>query len=327
MTKIIAMVGDSHTWGQGVGVEYHYNPGVCGGDQRMVPFGFPAYVNLLRHAVNLSTGSSAVDYYGEELGKLAEEMPDDFAYFSSRPLELREKFSCVRIFFRAGTTDSAVEIYIDGVHTETVELPAEEQVLNRCLKAHFFRTEDGDHTLRLVPVNGAKIGVHRIECYSGEYAVINCGVGSCPARRYADEWYGRYVTPLEPWMIVFEGSTINDWLTRETTAEYADALRYLLAKMRASTDRILWHTVAPISGYQKTTDDAEPYDAYIDAMLRTAAEENLPLVDSNRAMHDAMKKVPKEWHARMLFHDDWHPNGTGHYIYAKTIFEELKKYL
>ena len=327
MTKIISVTGDSHTWGQGVGGEYSFNPGVCGGDLRMIPFISPAYVNLLRHAVNLYTGSSASEYYGEKLAELCEEAPDDFAYFSSKPLELRDQFSCLRIFFRAGTVDSAVQVYIDDIPVETVYLPAEDQALNRCIKAHFLRAEDSMHTLKLVPQDGAKIGIHRIECYSGEYAVINCGVGSCPARRYADQWYDKYVSPLEPWMIIYEGATINDWLTRETPAEYADALRYILARMRGNTERILWNTVAPIGGEQKTSEDAEPYDAYIDAMRRTAEEENIPLVDTNRVMHDAMKNVPEAWHARLLFHDDWHPNGTGHYLYANSIFEELKKYL
>lgn len=327
MTKIISVIGDSHTWGEGVGAEYSYNPGVCCGDLRMIPFNNPAYVNLLRHAVNLYTDSSASDYFGKKLLELCEEVPDDFGYFSSRPLVLHETFSCVRIFFRAGTKDSDVQVYIDDVLTETVHLPAEEQEINRCIFAHFFRTEEGSHVLKLVPVDGARIGIHRIECYRGEYAVINCGVGSCPAKRYADHWYDRYVTPLDPWMIVFEGCTINDWLTRETSAEYSDALRCILARMRGNTDRILWNTVAPIGGEQKTSEDAEPYDVYIDAMRRTAAEENIPLIDTNRLIHDAMQNVPEEWRMKMMFHDNWHPNGAGHYIYAEAIFSELKKYL
>lgn len=55
--KIIAMLGDSHTWGEGVGAEVALHPGVVGGDLRMTPFIYPGYVNLLRERVNAATGS------------------------------------------------------------------------------------------------------------------------------------------------------------------------------------------------------------------------------------------------------------------------------
>lgn len=326
MTKIISVIGDSHTWGEGVGGEYSFNPSVCPGELRMLPFGNPGYVNLLRHAVNLSTGSSAKEYCGKKLHALCEEAPDDFGYF--RTLVLDETFSCLRIFFRLGTADASVQVYIDDELTDTVFLGAEEQTMNRCIKAYFCRArDDGKHTLRLVGADGAKIGVHRIECYSGPYAVINCGVGSCPVTRYTNECFERYAAPLDPWMIVFEGCTINDWLTRETTDEYAAALRRLLALMRNYTDKIVWHTVSPICGEQKTSEDAQPYDAYIETMRQVARENSLPLVDCNRLMKEALTSVNPDRHAQMLFHDRWHPNGTGHYLYAESIFEVIGKML
>ena len=327
MTKIISVIGDSHTWGQGVGGDYHFNPGCCIGDLRMLPFGYPGYVNLLRHAVNLLTGSEAVEYFGKKLHALCEEAPDDFGYFSANPLVIEEKFSCLRILLRAADCETAVQVYIDDVLTDTVVLAPAVQECNACVKIHTCHAEDGKHTLRLVPVNGAKIGIYRIECYSGPYAVVNCAVGACAVGRYVEQYYDTYVTPLNPWMIVFEGCTINDWLTRETPAEYADVLRVILNRMRQTTENILWHTVSPIGGEQKTTPDAEPYDAYIDAMRRVAEEEKIPLVDSNQVMKDTMQPVRKDWWPQMMFHDDWHPNGTGHYLYAESIFEELRKML
>ena len=145
MTKIISVIGDSHTWGQGVGADYPFRPGVCAGDLRMIPFKNPGYVNLLRHAVNLRTGSGAEEYFGPRLHALCEEAEDDYGYFAATPLELEETFSCVRIYFRSGSADTSVEVYLDDKLAETVFLPAEEPVSNRCIQARFYRTEEKKH--------------------------------------------------------------------------------------------------------------------------------------------------------------------------------------
>lgn len=322
--KIIAVVGDSHTWGEGVGAEYSFDPPCCGGELRMLPFGFPLYVNLLRNAVDLSTGSGVSEYYGPALHALCGGAEGDFGVITDKPLILSESFGFCRIFFRTAEKDTAVNLTLDGI-TRRIALPGTVQETNQCIRlVNVFPESDGVHTLSIAGENGADVKIHRIECYTGEYAVVNCGVGSCPVGKYLSDYYDTYVEELHPEGILFEGCTINDWLTCETPEEYREILLKMLRRMKKTTPNVLCHTVFPIAGNQFC---AAPYQEYVDTMRKAAYEEGIPCVDSNRQMAELLAAVPEERKIAFLYHDIWHPNGTGHYLYAQQIFPVLQEVL
>lgn len=193
--------------------------------------------------------------------------------------------------------------------------------------AHVF-PKKGETARRLTVRCGADSHayIYRIELYRGEYALVNCGIGSCPTGKFADQYFDRYVTPLSPYVILFEGCTINDWLCTQSSVHYAAHLRRMLAAQRDLTSRVLWHTVTPILGSQ-ISGQGGVYADYVNAMRSVAAETGVPLADCNAEMEAILSAMPEEARAPYFYHDPWHPNGEGHRLYAEAVYPRLKKLL
>ena len=112
--KIIAMLGDSHTWGEGVGADYGLVPPAQCSDLRMLPFGFPSYVNLIRDAYSLMTDSHAEEYYAEKLTDLCEIADGQFGIVNKKSLVIEENFLLCRIFLKAQNEKACAKITVDG---------------------------------------------------------------------------------------------------------------------------------------------------------------------------------------------------------------------
>ena len=137
--------------------------------------------------------------------------------------------------------------------------------------------------------------------------------------RYTDEYFPRYVEPLKPYAIIFEGCTINDWLLTPSATQYAANLRRMLTAQRDLTPRILWHTVIPVAGSQ-VSGQGTVYADYVNAERSVAGEAGVPLVDCNVVMERRLAALPEEERVPRFYHDPWHPNGEGHRLYAEEIF-------
>ena len=329
--KVIAFLGDSHTWGQGVGAEYSMK--VCGGDLRMLSFENPSYVNLIRMAYALKTDSLAAEYYGKKLFEHCDASEDDMGVLDGSELRIRKRFALCRIFCCASQIDNEVKLSVDGKEN-VFTLKAEESVHNKDIKSFVLHVEDGFHTLGIRAVHRLKI--YRIEFYSGEYAIINCGIGSCPVSKYLNVYYDDYIRALHPFGVVFEGCTINNWLTFETKEEYSREISDTIKRMTDDNIRILGHTVFPIGSAENVMDVpwvntegitvADNYSDYVKVMKDVLVEKQIPCVDCNALMKAMLAEIPEEKRAKFLYHDAWHPNTTGHFIYAKMLMEKMFAY-
>lgn len=286
--NIIVMTGDSHTWGQGVGGESHFNPGVVGGDLRLMPFGYPNYVNLVRKSINSMTGSSCGELEGDVR-------------------RLKQKAELFRVELHAQASDAMAEIYLDGELCTAAGVPFTRP--DNAYKVVPVLCGSGEHEIEIRPLTD-NISVYRIEYYSGGYAVVNSGVGSCPVRRYLDEYWNDYVLGYKPYIAVHEGNTINDWLTRETPEQYYELLKELTLKTRESGIISVMHTTAPIGGNQAEPFNAREYNEFIEQARKLAD------IDTNALMAG----IPSD----ELFSDNWHVNQLGHRIYAENIVKYLE---
>ncbi len=325
--KIISVIGDSHTWGQGVGTEAYLEPSAQSGDLRMLPFGFPAYVNLIRDAFNIKYGSSQKEYYFKGLEPLCDRMDGQFGVLKDKKIVLKEKFGLVRIFMKWGSEHTGIKMKVDGIDlggSESFEIK-ENIGFNSNIKLWNLSLPDDLHELEIEAKDGTKLKIFRIELYTGEYAVVNCGIGSCNTEKYLKEYFTHYVSELDPHAVIFEGNTINDWLKGESTEIYRKDLINLINDIRLYTDKIIMHTPMPIGGSPYCKENGELYDEYIETMKSVAEELNIPLADTYGVMKKLIADVPEDRLDAFFFADKWHPNGTGHYVYAREILKLADK--
>lgn len=321
--RVIAVMGDSHTWGEGVGAEYGFVPPVVGADKRMNSFTYPAYVNLLRDAVNLRTGSTASEWTGERLFSLCASVSRGCgAVTPDAPLTISSPFRLCRVFLCAGKTPVDVTFSINGKAEKVISGAAsEDPSFAVCVFPVSLFAEEGRELS--LSVTGGEVLIHRVELYDGPYAVVNAGIGSCPVGAYLDRFFDTYIAALRPYALLFEGCTINDWLTGGTTADYAARLTEAAARLRALTPRVMAHSVFPVAGAQVFGVSAAPYPEFVQTMKDTLTGLGMPFCDTYAVFLDELSRVPEARRGQFLYHDPWHPNGTGHYIYAREILPML----
>ena len=329
--KIIPVIGDSHTWGEGVGAERSFDPAVCCGDLRPLPFTPPFYVNLLRDTLNRETGSSCSEFEGESLLSLCEGREGSFGLIREKPLILEQPFDLARVFFFATSEEAIVKLTAtspSGKSTITETLFSDTTLMSAAVKVAHIMPKRGETADRLTVTcdEDCHTYIYRIELYRGEYALVNCGIGSCPAKKFVEQYFERYITPLSPYAILFEGCTINDWLCTPSDLKYAAHLRRMLSAQRDLTSRVLWHTVTPIGGSQISR-QGTVYTDYVNTMRSVASEAGVTLVDCNAEMAAVLAPMSEDDQNTYFYHDPWHPNGEGHRLYAESIWPRLRALL
>ena len=329
--KIIPVIGDSHTWGEGVGAERCFQPPVCCGDLRPLSFTPPCYVNLLRDRLNRETGSSCSEYEGEALLSLCEGREGSFGLLREKPLILEQPFDLARVFFYATSEEAEVRLTASspaGEHTVTETLFSDTSLMSAAVRVAHVLPKKGEtaHRLTVACDGDCHTYICRIELYRGPYALVNCGIGSCPVKKFVEQYFDRYVTPLSPYAILFEGCTINDWLCTPSDLKYAAHLRRMLSAQRNLTSRVLWHTVTPIGGSQ-ISGQGTTYNDYVNTMRSVAAEADVPLVDCNAEMTAILAPMAEDERNAYFYHDPWHPNGEGHRLYAESVWPRLRALL
>ncbi len=297
--KTIICTGDSHTWGQGIpGLESTFSPPVAVGDLRLVSFKYDSYVNLLRHMVNQKVVGSAQEVEG---GLLCSKV----------------NAKLIRIQLLSSQAASAAAIYIDGALQREVSL---KKGIYHTLS--IFCDKDGEHELEIHTEWGA-VSLYRIELYSGDAAVVNCGIGSCPTFKFYTDYWDTYVTELRPSVVVLEPHTINDWLAGDPPSVHNKRLKSMVEKLRAADCDVVMLTVSPILGSQDIPFNKVAYNLYVEEGRRVANECGISICDANAVMTRRMEGLTEDESRSLLFNDNWHVNELGHRIYAESAYDTL----
>lgn len=322
--KVIVCTGDSHTWGQGaLGAVESIKTVECG-ERRPIPFSIPSYVNEIRKAVEEKTNSGSFEITYNEMKEQNRETfgLDCIVVNEDNPYEFSAEGEVFALFYYAEKEGQGVKILCDGKEV-AVHKPTRfgtKLSYNRVV----FKASKGEHKITVLPLQ-SECYIHRIEGYFGDYAVINSGIGSCPASRYLDEFWDECITVLDPKFAIVEPHTINDWLSRKTPKEYYDTLIEYFTRLKNKSVQMLMLTVAPIYG-----PTAEPHGDYdfseYSEMAKKAAEDfGVPMADSNAVLVKETEGLSEEEKFALTADDNWHPNTHGHAVYAKMAMELTEK--
>ena len=146
--RIIPVIGDSHTWGEGVGAERRFRPPVCCGDLRPLPFTPPCYVNLLRDELNRKTGSACKEF----------EWPEGFSAEAGAPLVISEAFSLARVFFIAEAEEAEAELSAEGCEPVSLPLQSDTDTYNTRMRvAHLIAPAGEAPVLTVSCPDGSRI--------------------------------------------------------------------------------------------------------------------------------------------------------------------------
>lgn len=318
----ILCTGDSHTWGQGVsGIMEEFEPTVVAGDLRLASFKSKGYVNLLRNALEKMTGSYSEEWSGQEIAdRYHTKFCRPCAVIENENIEFRFKGSMLRLEFRRDNCLAIPEIIIDRVAKDMPELlPAQGENDYRLFT---FLVEEGEHTVTIQAKQGILL-LYKVESYGGTCAVINSGVGSCPAGRYLEEYWQDHVAEVRPDVVIAEAHTINDWLTGETLKEYRSNLTSLLEKCKSLGAQVVLLTVSPILGEQSLPGVLTKYCEYVEMSRLAAGDAGIKICDANAIMKLCLDGLGEKAASDYLFDDNWHPNERGHALYAELIRQAI----
>lgn len=309
MIKKICMAGDSHTWGEGAAdyVFKKFSIPVCAGEKRLLPFSVPSFPTLLRNYINKKSGSEAAELSGSDISRKYKIKNISECACVCGELCIDAEFDFARVELMRGSSEC--EIFCDEVMSfkYNADKSDEYEVLNIMPKKRASN-------LRIKSSNAM---VYRVEFYKGKYAVLNCGIGSCPSFRYTEEYLDKYVLSVKPSVVLTEIFTVNDWLSQNTPAECEKSLVNFGERVILGGAKLAFSSVIPILGNQ-INEIGINYAEYIHAGERAAHALNVPYADVYRAFSKEYDETSKDSY---YGGDCWHPGARGHEIY----FKEIKK--
>lgn len=332
--KIILCTGDSHTCGTGVervkpasllemeDISYH----IFGtGTSRNDDFSMPNYVNLLRRYITEHTDSRASVADGASLAAESGYPVCHGAVLLEGPLSMEHSSDLLSVCFVEHGEEAEVGIYLDGVlyKKETLYTPSPR------FNDWSFRSVPvfaaGSKEIRIVPLRG-RVYISHIQQASGEYAVINSGVGSTSSRRYLEECFPYCVEAFRPDLIIAEAHTINDWLRMESPEEHHASLEALVRSMQTVCKKIVLMTVSPILGDQKSPTNGIEYNDFVAASRKVGAQDGVIVVDANRAIERALNAAGEN-DRPSFYANNWHVNEKGHRMYADCLIRTLEEHI
>lgn len=308
MIRVICVAGDSHAWGQGAADEVFQNfeiP-VCEGEKRLLPFSVPSFPSLLRNYINKNSGSEAIELSGTEISKqYGLDQKSECACVCGE-LCINEPFDFARIELKKGSQDAEILCDAEVIQTFRADCCDDYEVINVMPK----------HSGNRLVIRSSNALLYRVELYRGQYAVVNCGIGSCPSLRYTTDYLDKYVLQANPYMVITEIFTVNDWITCKSARECEQNLLKFGKRIIEHGAKLAFTSVVPILGKQENTFGAD-YSEYIQAGSRAAKLLNVPYADTYHAFSKEYADNPQTSH----YGDAWHPGPRGHEIY----FKEIKK--
>ncbi len=314
--QVIVCTGDSHTWGQGAAGAVESIGPVVAGDRRHLPFSVPCYVNQLRRWVEAKTGSFSFEFSAAALAQRCGGQLQNGCAASTQqqPLVFTAEGELFCVYYYAGTAADGIRVVCDGAAVAKAP-PARfgtELAYNRLV----FAASAGRHTIAVYPTGQAAL-LYRLEGYGGPFAVVNSGIGSCPADRYVQLHWAECVTDLHPAIAVVEPHTINDWLTGKTPQQYYRDLVQYFSLLQADNVRTVMLTVAPIFG--ATGQPHSPFDfaEYAQMAKQAAADAAVPTADTHAILRAEINGLAADAAFSHIADDNWHPNTHGHAVYAE----------
>lgn len=318
----IVCTGDSHTWGQGAdGVVASFDPPVCAGDLRPVPFRFPCYVNQLRALIEAQTPSFSKEWQDETLSKaLACPLQHGLVTVSQPTASLDFEGELLRLVVKPIQKEATLTVRVDATEHRFSVFGANTE--NDYRLFHIF-CPAGKHTLQLTV--DSSFALQRMEAYGGEYCVLNGGVGSMPTFAYEAQWFDSHVAAAKPDMILAEAHTINDWLHGATPQRYGQTLQRLLERFLTLTDRVAVLSVIPIGGESRSPNSGEEYNDLARVVPQVAQALPVPFCDARAAVLQRSATLSKAEYEAAWLDDVWHPNDQGHQCYARELFSLLQQ--
>ena len=336
--KIILCTGDSHTCGQGADnvmsrdkvkdPKKVYVP--QGKGLGLNSFEFPSYVNLLREHILknynstflLLTAEELISSYGCKSKQNEREMP---VALVEKELILKNKRDLIVLSVFEQTCEAVFDVFVDkklyATHTLHTPMPR----YNEFSVRHIFIKCENAKEVRLVAKKGELL-LNNIQLCSGNYAVINSGIGWCPSSRYQTECFDYAVKDACPDVVIAEAHTINDWLIMDSPKKHYNSLCNYLDKLHKLTDKIMLVTVSPILHIQGGEHNLF-YKDFMAEAKRLSTRNDIVFADANAEFEKALANVPACKHEEFMFVDNAHVNARGHKIYADTIIKNLDKLL
>ena len=329
--KIILCTGDSHTCGEKAEgffcfpeelAAYNVRGKGVGNNMR---FDGKAYVNLVRDFITENTDSTVENV---DLSSLGEAFCDRRKINGSFSLNC----NCDMLLLKVAEKKeyAAMNIYLDGELERRIILKADITRYGDWSYRYIGVKCSGKKTVRIESVCG-EVYIISAERWSGEYAVINCGVGSCDTTRYIREYMPYWIEEFSPYMYIGEAHTINDWLKGKTPQKYGEDLTALVKIMKCTANKVIMTTVSPVlEGMWESDDYPGPVAEYEDLVKESYSvieREGVILADGHKIIKEACGDMSEEELYKELYNDRWHVNTQGHRLYAAVICQELKKLL
>lgn len=333
--KVILCTGDSHTCGEkaeGFCCEditvygFCYNP-KGKGTGRYNRFDGKCYVNLVRDFVTENTSSSVENV---DISSIGEDV------YGNRKIEngFSLDCNCDMLLLKVAEKKeyAAINIYLDGELARRVILKADVTRYGEWSYRDIKINCKGKKTVH-IEIAAGEVYISSIERWSGAYAVVNCGVGSCDTTRYLNEYMQYWIEEFSPYMFLAEAHTINDWLASKTPEKYGEDLTELIKMMKCGAEKVIMTTVSPVidgkwrgkaAGFDGPVVD---YEELIKESYRIIEREGVLLADGHKVIKDACGDMCEEELRKELYNDSWHVNTNGHKLYADVICQELKKIL
>lgn len=296
---------------------------MMGGDLRLITFDTKSYVNQLRRLVEAATSSQSFEWRASELADLA-----GCSFFPpcaqiKDSLQLSFRGALLRVEYSLDILAAEWELTVDGITTVIETPPA---ISENDYRLHTIHLPEGEHILSM-KVNYGTACLYRIESYSGQVAVINSGVGSCPTFSYRSKYWDSHIAAAKPDIVLAEAHTINDWLSGDSPRVYRQNLAQLLRDYRQLGAVPVLMTVCPIGGFQTFPNTAATYDEFVSASRLAAKDTGAVLCDANAVFKLMLENLTPEQAATYVLDDNWHPNDRGHAIYAALLAQCLGQHL
>ena len=325
--KVILCTGDSHTCGQYSEGQSSWDYESLGynilgkGFTRSAAFDGKCYVNQIRNFITEYTDSAVenmdISGWGTEIARMCK---------VKNPLTIAG--GCDMLLLKIGEKqrENAVSVYLDGEFYRRKVLCAPVTRYGIWSFTYMAIPCTGKQKIELVPENGP-VHIDSCERWSGEYMVVNCGVGSCTMERYLQECIPDLIDEFQPYAFLAEVHTVNDWVKGNTVEAYGSALADALKVMTENAELTVAITVPAVLREEPLPYTKDFYRNFVAESYRVIKQAGVPMADVHRAFRERAGDRSAEELLCSLYGDDLHPAQEGNDLYAEVIIESLKRYL
>ncbi|MBR6729354.1 MAG: SGNH/GDSL hydrolase family protein [Clostridia bacterium] len=321
--KFILCTGDSHTCGQyadgsGSWMTESLGYNILGKGFGPVNFWGRDYVNLIKNYVTDHTNSRVENMDITSWG-------NEFARFRKieRPITIPGGCDALLLRVAEKTAEATLGIYLDGELYRTKKLHAEVTRYGLWSIGFVMIPCTGVKEITLKAESGY-VYINSCERWSGEYAVVNCGVGSCTVGRYKNECLPDLLEEFPERIFLAEVHTINDWVKNNTIEAYSRALSEMLEIMKKNAELTMAITVSPILREEPVPYATDFYEKFVDAAYEVIEKAGVPMIDAHKAFAEKIAGKSAEELIGTVYGDDLHPRQPGYTLYAEKIIEKLK---